>query len=125
LKTITITKGSVRVPCHSCSSITTVNVKQKKFQGTHDAERLRGKPPKNNHLAIIRVMGNETLTVEQMRYKVNKNRRYPIKQAHFQRFHSELLYWKILIKTVEKISPPTYILNKIKSKTLLDSGRFS
>jgi len=125
MKTVTITKGSVRVPCHSCGSVTSVNVKQTKGQGTYDAIRLEGKLPKRNHLQIIGCcMRRRNLTTEQIRYFVNGKRRYPIAQSHFQRFHSELLFWKIIVKADEKINPPVYFVNYSKAIALLEGGTF-
>ena len=96
--TRTISKGKVSVPCHSCGSMTSVQVKQKKGNGTYDAIRLKGTLPKKEHILIIRVIGKQNLTTEQMRYKVNKQRKHTILQSHFQRFHSELLFWKVIKK---------------------------
>lgn len=123
--TRTISKGKVSVPCHSCGSVTSVQVKQKKGNGTYDAIRLKGKLPKPEHIQIIKVMGKKTPTAEQIRYKVNKQRKHPIIQSHFQRFHSELLFWKIILKTDDKIQPPTYYLNQAKGQCMIDGGKFS
>lgn len=122
--TRTISKGKVRVPCHSCGSVTSVKVKQKKGDGTYDAIRLKGKLPKIQHIQIMRVMGKKTSTAEQIRYKVNKNRKFSIQQSHFQRFHSELLFWKVLKKTDEKLRIPKYFLNQKKAQRLIDGGKF-
>lgn len=128
MKTITIKDGKVSTPCHSCGSVTTVMVKQRKGNGTHDAIKLQGKKPKPQHLRIMQVLlDKDDLTAEQIRYRINKKneKKISILQSHFQRYHSELLYWKIIQKKDDGSNPPVYRINETGFHKLNEKGVFS
>ena len=107
-------------------------VRQVKGRGTYDAIKLRGQKPHSLHLKIIKVMKNsEPLTAEQIHFKVVRSIYFEtdktpkIKQSYFQRFHSELLWLKIIKQIGVILNVPLYQLDKKKAEALENGGVFS
>jgi hypothetical protein len=124
-----------KVTCSCCGTV--LEVKQIKGRGVHDAKNLV--KPTEHHIELIEAfkfwlsennyitsmgMSAEEHRLQLKRYRyIKKNFTKEVKQSHFQRTHSELLYWGILIR-IEHTNPPEYRLEISKADHLLESRRF-
>lgn len=124
-----------KVTCPSCNAV--IPVKQRKGCGVHDAKKLTNATDhhlqlvdsfllwleENNYITSMG-MSAEDHRLQLKRYRYTKlSITKDVKQSHFQRTHSELLYWGILIK-IPETNPPEYRLDVTKAQNLKDTRRF-